>query len=332
MKQGLKLVVGDINIIGGVSTHVKRLIPRLEEAGIEYSLSSHRLSSNKQFEMILMIVWLFSLLFKRYTGLIHFHKSFGWYQYVYWFLFSKINSKKIFITLHNSTLISYTGLKLRIALFFLRNTKYLKLIVVSNKVYDLLKAENIECILLPAYIPASDHEEITLASKKRLFLYSVYIGNKSNLNSIYGFDIALSLLKLFKDDLSMLFMIGNKDKSDIDFIEHSINSYGLSKSVTIIYNRSLVSYVRNCEFLLRPNRSDGYALSLEEALDQNVIPIASDVSARPKGTLIFDNFKDLVKRVKEVLEMSNAQKEEVVRQRQRIDCSTALIELYRHCD
>ena len=332
MKQGLKIVVGDINIIGGVSTHIKRLIPRLEEAGIEYSLSSHRLSSNKQLEVLFMMVWLLALLFQRHAGLIHFHKSFGWYQYVYWYLFSRMNSKKIFITIHNSTLISYSGLKLKIALFFLSKTKYLKLIVVSNKVYDLLLSENIECMLLPAYIPSGTHEEIALTINKRFFLYSVYIGNRSNLSSIYGFDIALDLLKLFRHDISMLFMIGNRDKSDVDFIENTINRYGLNRSVTFIYNRSLVSYVKNCEFLLRPNRQDGYGLSLQEALDQNVIPIASDVCSRPKGTLIFNNFKDLVKKVKEVLEMSNAQKAEVMRQRERIDCSTALIELYRKYD
>ena len=326
--RSIEFVVGSLNRIGGVSTHINRLIVKLRNKDIPYVISSYPESKYRLLENIYKICWFIKFMFKTNNNIIHFHKSFGFPQYVYWFLYSWINSGRIIITLHNSSLLAYSQYKLKFALILLSKTRYLKLIVVSDRIYDLLLKQEIKCNYIPAYIPPLSINKIDIKSKKKFFLYSVFIGTKKNLFDIYGFDIALKLLKEFRTELNMIFMLGNKDRSDIEFIEQIINNEGLNKNIHIIYDKNLVSYIQNCEFLLRPNRFDGYGISLQEALDQDVIALASNVCKRPSGTMTYDNFKDLVKIVNKILNITNDEKSKIIKQKDKLDSSIELVEIY----
>ena len=324
----IKFVVGSLDRIGGVSTHVNRLIPKLENEDIPFIISSYPESKSKYLETINKICWFIKFIFKRNNNIVHFHKSFGFPQYIYWYLYSWINSDRVIITLHNSSLISYSQIKLKIALKLLKGTKYLKLIVVSDRVYDLLQEQNITCDYIPSYIPPNSLKKIDIESNRKLFMYSVFIGNKANLSNIYGFDIALKLLKEYRSKFKMLFMIGNKERSDIEFIEQTINKEGLKNDIQIIYNEELVSYIENCAFLLRPNRIDGYGISLQEALDLDVIAVGSAVCQRPKGTITYTDFDDLVRIVHKIQNLSNLERVEVLKQKEKLDYSVELVNIY----
>lgn len=326
--RSIEFVVGNLDRIGGVSTHVNRLIVRLENEDIPYMISSYPESRSKRLETIFKIWWFFKFICKRNDNIVHFHKSFGFPQYIYWYLYSWINPDRVIITLHNSSLMFYSQFKLRIALKLLRGTRYLKLLVVSDRVCDLLRSQNISCDYMPTYIPPIPSNKIGIKSDRKLFMYSVFIGTKANLLSIYGFDIALKLLKEFRSEFKMVFMVGNKERSNIKFIEQVINNEGLKNDIQIIYNESLVSYIENCEFLLRPNRIDGYGISLQEALDQDVIAVGSAVCQRPKGTITYNSFDDLVGIVYKILNLSSLERFEILKQKEKLDYSVELIKIY----
>lgn len=324
----IELVVDNLNRIGGVSTHVNRLIPRLKNEKIPYIISSYPESKSKYLETLKKIWWSVKFIFKRNDNIVHFHKSFGFPQYIYWYLYSWINSDKVIITLHNSSLLSYSRFKLKIVLKLLRGTKYLKLIVVSDRVYDLLQDQDISCDYIPSYIPPNSFKKVNIKSDRKLFMYSVFIGNKANLFKTYGFDVALKLLKEYSSEFKMLFLVGDKERSDVEFIEQIINKERLKNDIQIIYNENLVSYIENCEFLLRPNRIDGYGISLQEALDLNVIAVGSAVCQRPKGTIIYKDFDDLIRIVNKIQNLSNSKKVEILKQKKKSDYSVKLVEIY----
>ena len=326
--RSIEFVVGNLNRIGGVSTHVNRLIAKLKNEGIPYIISSYPESGSKLLENVYKIWWFIKFILKMNDNIVHFHKSFGFPQYIYWFLYSWINSDRVIITLHNSSLLGYSRFKLKIALKLLKRTRYLKLLVVSDRIYDLLMSQKIICNYIPTYIPPISYNKIDINSEKKLFMYSVFIGTKANLFNVYGFDIALKLLKEYRSEFKMVFMVGNKDRSDVEYIEQVINNEGLKNDIQIIYNKSLVSYIENCEFLLRPNRIDGYGISLQEALDQDVIAVSSNVCKRPKGTITYNSFKDLVDIVHKILKISNLERFEILKQKEKLDSSVELVEIY----
>ena len=326
--RSIEFVVGNLKRIGGVSTHISRLIAKLENKNIPYIVSSYPESRSERLETILKIWWFIKFIFKRNLNIVHFHKSFGFPQYIYWYLYSWINSDRVIITLHNSSLAFYSRFKLGISLKLLRGTRYLKLLVVSDRVCDLLRSNNISCDYLPTYIPPITCTKIDIKSDRKLFMYSVFIGTKANLFSIYGFDIALKLLKEFRSEFKMVFMVGNKERSDVEFIEKVINDEGLKNDIQIIYNESLVSYIENCEFLLRPNRVDGYGISLQEALDRDTIAVASSVCQRPKGTITYKNFDNLVEVVNKLNKLSSKERYELLKQKEKLDYSVELIGIY----
>jgi hypothetical protein len=328
-KPRVEFVVGSLTRIGGVSSHVNRLLLVLTEKNIPFKVSAHKQSESKYIELLNTTIWLLRFLFMKNDNLIHFHKSFGILQYLYWFMFSQFNSRRVIITIHNSSLLGYSRFKLRIALNLLRRTRFLKLIVVSDRVHALLTREKISGLHIPAYIPNVSFHRVELTAEKKLFMYSVFVGTKANLLDIYGFDIALRLLKKFRTEYKMLFMLGNKERSDVKYIERTISEEGLQEDIEIIYNCNLVSYINNCEFILRPNRQDGYGISLQEALDQDIIAIASDVCMRPKGTITYENFEDLVGIVSDLNVLSKDEKMKLLLKKDRVDSSAQLVEIYR---
>ncbi len=325
----IDLVVSNLNQIGGVTTHVKRLLPYLAKNNIKYSIQSHPSSKNRALDIFFKSGWFLIFLLKKNHNLVHFHKSFGFFQFFYWYLFSKINSQNILITIHNNNIIHYGNLKQKIVIQFLKHTNYLNLLVVSDNVYDFLKIHGIKCNYLPAYVPPRPKPTILVESDKLIFMYSVYRATKTNLNTIYGFDIALNILVHFKERLNMLFLIGHKEKSDIQLVEKMIAEKDIKENVMLVYNSDIISYIKNCIFLLRPNRKDGYGISLQESMEMNVLAIASNVCKRPNGTIIFNNFNELISLIEKGLRFTVEEKQKIIETRSELTYHLQLIDIYK---
>lgn len=324
----LDIVVSDLAQIGGVTSHVKRLLPYLKKRNIKFSILSHPDSNNKLKDIVLKSFWFLKFLLRKNNNLVHFHKSFGFLQFFYWYLFSRINTSNILITIHNNNILYCGGFRKRIIVKLLKATRYRYLFVVSDKVFDFLSNNSIKCDYLPAYVPPELKDIVIVESDKPLFLYSVYKATKENLVNTYGFDIALDLLIHYKESFNMLFLVGDKKKSDIDLINKMIKEKNVKDNVFIFFNKELISYVKNCVFILRPNRKDGFGISLQEAIDVNVLAVASNVCKRPEGTIVYSDFNDLIKIVKKIHILKDVEKKANI-QRDELDYHIQLIDIYQ---
>jgi glycosyltransferase involved in cell wall biosynthesis len=232
------------------------------------------------------------------------------------------------VTIHSERLFDYGNIKRIIALFFISKTKRLQLISVSKKLNDFLESKKIPSFHLPAYVPPSNVDCKEVEDSNELFLFSVWKLNRKLAEEIYNVPLAFEFLRKNKENLTMLFMVGNKLGSNLDYLEEIMSKYGVKDNLKVVFDENLVDYVHNCRFLLRPNKSDGYGVSLQEALDLGIPAIASDVCVRPKGTLLFenDNLKDMTNKINQVL---NSQKENFLKEKEDLKYHTELIQLYK---
>lgn len=321
--------------IGGIATHVSRLLPYLEKENIPFHVYNRGSTKAKNVTPICKSkLWFIKYLITKNQNVIHFHETLKGFEYIYWYLFSRLNTSKIIITLHNEYLLSINKLYKMFFLTLLRNTHYLELLVVSDKVALLLKSNNINHRYLPAYVPFQKtikHISLVDNDNRGYFVFSCYRITKKNAFDVYGFDLAVNILKFFKNDLRMLLLIGDKKESDITFLMDYIQKNEVGDDIKIIYNSKLTSYVRNGLFFLRANRKDGYGVSLQEALDLGVISIGSDICRRPKGTILFksNNLDDLKNKVEYVLKLDINHKNKLLNKRENTRYHKVLIDIYK---
>ena len=321
--------------LGGIATHLLRLTKYLKAANINYMIINPGYSKGKH---VLNIgkprSWYLFINPNKKNQVVHFHKTIYGFEYFYWFLFSRISNNQLFITLHNENLLDSNCLIKRINILLLRKTNYTKLIIVSEKVSAELKLHNIDNIYLPAHVPVSmqDVEECKLDyhSNKTLFIFSMSKVTRNNSDDIYGFDLALKVLKDNENILSMVLMIGDKERSDINYIKSTISKQGLIENVIVVYNEPLINVMKQASFLLRANRKDGYGISLQEAMELGALAIGSDVCTRPAGTILFKsgNELNLADVIRKVMRMSPYQKKEVLSSMKRTVYHKKLIQIY----
>lgn len=117
------------------------------------------------------------------------------------------------------------------------------------------------------------------------------------LNNIdgYGIDMCVELTNLLKKDfpnIGFLFALSTtkmekvyflKMKKEIKDLDIEQNFYFMTR------NKELWPIFKNADLMIRPTISDGDAISIREALYFNCPVIASNVTTRPKGTILFKN-------------------------------------------
>lgn len=245
-------------------------------------------------------------------------------------MFSYIRKEDIIVTIHSERLLNYKPIKKALALYLLSKTKKLTLISVSKNLNGYLSENNINSIFLPAYVPpsnSSEHRREVEDYKSDLFLFSVWKFTPKLANDVYNGPLVFEFLKGKKEKFTMLFMIGTKEGSDLDYLEKMLISYNIKDNVKLVFDENLVDYVHNCKFLVRPNLMDGYGVSIQEAMDLGVPAIASNVCERPKGTILFENndLDDFSKKIEYVL---NTPKQELLIEKEELIYHRKLIDLY----
>lgn len=244
--------------------------------------------------------WYFKYLFIHKGSLIHFHQFFK-FHFLYYYIFSKLTGKKIFISIHDDKIINFSPLLKTICFWLLKNTKATELICVSKNLSGMLKEIGIENTWLPATVPPNNLSPVKLKkiADREYFLFSIWKLEKKMADSVYNIELAMKLLSIIKAQFHMLFLVGSEEESDKEYLLHLIEKYGVADSITIIYEANLVNYLNNCKFFLRTNNIDGYGVSIQEAIDLKVPAIASDVCIRPRGAILFKkgNIDDLLEKV-----------------------------------
>lgn len=314
--------------LGGISLHIERIEPFLKKEKIDYKIFNHGftekenvIATNKK------LFWYIKLLFVKGYSTFHFHQFFL-FHFVFYFIFSIVRKEKIIVTIHSERILSYNILKRKLVLFFIKKTNRLTLISVSKNLNSYLKKHGLKSMYLPAYVPPSEVKEVELESSKKMILFSVWKFDKKLANEIYNVPIAFEYLSRNKKNYEMLFMVGNKLGSDESYLQKMITKYGIANNIKIIYDQNLVNYLNNCALLLRPNLSDGYGVSIQEALDLGVPALASDVCRRPKGAILFKNndLEDLSKKIKFIFSQSL---ESILIEKEELDYHLKLVEIYK---
>lgn len=313
--------------LGGISVHIMRLETFLEAEGIFYRIYNHgEVESNSVIATRKKVIWYLKMFFVEPYQIFHFHQFF-YFHFIYYCFFSLFRNEKIVVTIHSERLLEYSSLKKKIALFFLSKTSRLSLISVSKNLNEFLLKNGVNSKFLPAYIPPQGTFNKAVNCDKDLFLFSVWKFNKKLADEIYNVPLAFEFLSKHKSEFSMLFMIGNKKDSDLVYLDELISEYNIGENIILVFDENLIDYVHNCIFLLRANISDGYGVSIQEAMDLGVPAIASDVCERPKGAILFksNDLKDLTEKVAYVRRNSN---EELLLGSQNLTYHLELLNLY----
>ena len=293
--------------LGGISVHIQRLEYYLKQQQIPYLIYNHY-----HFEKENVVAhnkskwWYLKFLGNKKHKLVHFHQ-FIFLHFLYYFIFSRVNPAKMMLTIHNEKILGYGFWRKKMILWLLKHTKYRKLICVSKNLSGYLNQSGIDNIFLPAYVPAQPVEpkKLVLPTDKTPFLFSVWKIDKHTAEQVYNVPLILEFLKKYKAQFFMVFMIGNRKETDEVYLKRLLQDYNLEngKDLQILYDLPLTPYFKNFDFLVRTNTSDGYGVSLQEAMDAGIPAIASDVCMRPQGTVLFksNELTDLEKKIFEVV-------------------------------
>jgi glycosyltransferase involved in cell wall biosynthesis len=286
--------------VGGISIHIHRLLPLLKLQSVSCHLFNHgsfRSSditpTNKKY--IWPIIFLLQcLVFRRLIlnrkTLFHFHVM-SYLSYLFAYVFALMITQRLFLTIHNQDMFTYSSTRKHILTFILKRIKLINIISVSKSVAEYINSIRPSLALyLPAFIMPEHIEKKPLPFKHQkghtLIAACMWRLNEPQIYR-YGMDMLLRFIDENKTFILYVFVgdIDNKCEKEIKnkYIKTS------QERVVFLYGESFISYIHNFALFVRPNREDGFGVSVAEALSCNVGVVASDVCERMTGTVLFKN-------------------------------------------
>lgn len=291
---------------GGISIHIKRMNEFLILN--DYEVVVYNEGKTKVANVIpisnykLILKYIFSK-----NEIFHFHSSNVKLRILVG-IFKKKSNKVIF-TIHGESLNEQLS-GCFLSKILLGSLKRLDYIVCVNKktIDELLKKGIKENKLkhIPAYInpieSPNDYDNLPINISEFIdsseFLISfngaVRFHNKSDL---YGFDMIIDTflnLNIKYNHLSLIICVldvasmSGDEKKYYDKIRKKIDS---NERVLIyeVENTEFYPILKKSKLYIRPTNTDGYAMSLAEAIYYDIPAIASNVCVRPEGTILFKN-------------------------------------------
>lgn len=127
---------------------------------------------------------------------------------------------------------------------------------------------------------------------------------------LYGLDMCIELIHRLKKkypSVGLLFALANEQYRTDYYakMRRLIADYGLQRNVYFLTDQhELWPILKDCDVMVRPTCTDGYGVSVAEALYFNRPAVASDVCKRPEGCAVFRNrdMDDFEAKVRQVLE------------------------------
>jgi len=296
---------------GGISIHIKRMKNHLEKNHIECTVYSESRIVEYENNINLKPIYsykrfIFKIPFLKFN-ILHFHSInlkirmlSGWYKFL---------GKKIILTIHGESLhdqLSKLNLIGYLLLFSLRNIN--KIICVNPRTKEELldlgfNSKKIKVI--PAFIPPTpDETEINQLPEffhkirhKHKYLITANASKISFYKNqdLYGIDLSIELMKRLVDngykDIGFIYVI--PDIGDYDYfakMQNLVKKYNLEDNFHF-YTKPIAypAVINICDLFVRPTNTDGYGVSIAEAILLNKPAIASDVCKRPEGAILFKN-------------------------------------------
>jgi glycosyltransferase involved in cell wall biosynthesis len=310
---------------GGISVHIQRLAAHLKAKGIEYVIYDDSGTAKDEKDVVCIANlkrWLPKYFFFAKEDIIHYHSP-NWILRIIFGLMGFFGKKTI-ISIHgeslNDSLKNAGWFRKKIIIFALKHTSCI--VALNPKIEELalfigVKPENIEVI--PAFIPpaARDADIAEIPRKVWDFIdsHSPVISANAfrisfhNNQDLYGIDMCIDLcanLKQYYPRIGFVFCL--PDIGDYEYFEkmkQRIAEKGIGNNFLFITEQhQLYPIIMKSDVFVRPTNTDGYGISIAEAIYFKIPAVASDVCQRPKGTILFKNrdIYDFTLKVKAVLD------------------------------
>jgi glycosyltransferase involved in cell wall biosynthesis len=181
-------------------------------------------------------------------------------------------------------------------------------VVVGEHLLDMYREYEIELpkrvLLASSYIPPVTEDEPRIIAQYPAELLAfidrhrpVVIANAFQVAlhegiDLYGLDMCVELLSRLRRTAATAGLViafsRTGDEAHLARLRTSIADLGLAEHVFVFAgDKEIWPLFRRCHLMVRPTATDGYGLSIAEALSVGCPAVASDVCARPRGALIF---------------------------------------------
>ncbi len=332
---------------GGVSVHIRRLEEALRQKSYKVVIWGKTQASQSEIKP-LKSFWkglrVLSVLSKK--EILHFHDFYEIAAVI------SLWKKNTIVTIHNERIRDRFKIRTSFKHHLTRRVhqwlfcRIRHFITVSENAKNELigigvRAEKIH--IIPAYISPQENKTSAPAYRKSFMDFRkkhkrIVISNASRLSilnnvDLYGFDLCIEALNALKakEGLGLVLVlseIGN-EKYYAELRER-IENYGITENTLwIIGGGELIPYLHHSDIFLRTTVTDGFSLSLQEAIEMKIPTIASDSVDRPGECILFKNrdVEDLVYQIDRILANYNQIKESQ-REVSRMDYVEKIIELY----
>lgn len=326
--------------VGGVSTHIARLVERLSATGeFRFTLCDEAQTRKPG------VFNLRSMRLSEYLGLVqrarivHIHSSVGLARALH-LVVAVLLGKKSVITLHSWRQGRLSTLLWRGLFALLRP----ELIVVS----EAIAARFGGCgQVLPAFIEPSLASEAALpcnmtewiavhrAKGSTLLCSNAYRLTLLEGEDLYGLGLCIEALALPEmEGAALVYVVSDPNFAPERLSQARARIAGLNLEDRVLLHEGAVSYIRligQVDISLRTTLSDGDALSVRESLALGKHTIASDVAVRPAGTRLYasGDVTDLVRVIREAANTTLAE-ESVAGNPAVADCAEDVASIYRH--
>jgi len=202
------------------------------------------------------------------------------------------------------------------------NAEYIQVVGVHLKMFLInLGYDENKIIVKNAFLPPPLDDEINILrsypESLDIFIKKsrpVLIANASKIVFIdnidlYGLDLCVELTALLQkkyQDVGFVFALAdeNENAGYLNKMKTKIKDLGIEDNFYFLTGqKELWPLFKKADIMIRPTCSDGYGISIAEALYFGCPAIASNVSDRPQGTILFNNrdIEDLYNKTKEIL-------------------------------
>lgn len=309
------LFMGPYSAVGGVSVHIKRLsalltptynVSFVDESPSEYSKGQvYNIRSKNIFKYLKLV---------RKADIIHIHSGVSILR-IFHILSAFFYGKKSIVSFH--TIYNLPSKKaVFINRLFLPFTD--KVICVTKEIKELLKRN--KAIILPAFVPPIIENEPELPKivkavieknkEKKLIVSNAFRLDLYQGTDLYGMDLMLDVARRIKAEnlnCKIIFIVADSNDEAGLFKKYIeiIKAENLENQISLLPKPiSFVRLMQLSDVVIRPTASDGDALTIREALFLNKPIIASNVTVRPEGTILFENRNSaaLFDKIKKTLE------------------------------
>lgn len=290
--------------LGGISIYIKRMKQYLDLMKITnevWDLSKKKKKISNVINISFRYVP-FMYLFRKDIELIHYNIC-GVKSKIYIGLFNVLffRKRKKILTIHGDSRELFNNKKDIIIIKALNSFDGIICVKPGDKKYLLSKAVNIPIYEVPAFIFPSEADknealpvyiENFINSKKFIICSNASRIQFYNNQDLYGIDMCINLMKRLNKSgksIGMIFCIPEINNFEyFNKLQNIIKMAHIEDDFLFVNEQiELCKLIKKSHLFLRPTNTEGYAVSVAEAIYYKVPVIASDVCVRPEGTILF---------------------------------------------